>query len=345
MKKLVALMMVLSVGACQSTVTQTSTGIPPERAANVQLKEVRTIEKQLSYVDIIERLNEANIKNKDNPRVKEIVKDFIYNVGDDDSRNTARQKALNEVKKIILEEVGVYVESYLEIDQFVSKHSRNTKFRQEIKNLTAGIIKTKILHEEFNGKQFYIKASVLVDPDSVSQGISEIVKLRANKEQITKLESLLLEKKSEIDMRSTTAIKLEKALASQELKNLTMKKSLNELEQKYHKAQLLLAKYKIEEQKVKSKLDVVTNRINSKTNKAMQYIVRGMTYDEMVELAGKPRSSSNAYPGEPMYNYGKLWVQFSDGVVGCITRFEGEKTACKYYGKNSAYPSKYYVVK
>lgn len=70
-----------------------------------------------------------------------------------------------------------------------------------------------------------------------------------------------------------------------------------------------------------------------------------MTYNEMVEVAGSPRSSGSAYPGEPMYNYGAVWVQFTDGVVGCITRFQGEKTACKYYGKNSAYPSSYYVVK
>lgn len=338
-------MMVLFVSACQSTNTKTSSVTTSETTVNDQQNEIRSVEKQISYVNIIERLNEVNIRNNDNPRVKEIVKDFVYNVGDDDSKNTARQKALNEVKKNILEEVGVYVESYLEIDQFVSKDSRNMKFRQEIKNLTAGIIKTKILHEEFDGKQFYIKASVLVDPDSVSQGISEIVKLRANKEQITKLEYLLSEKESEIDMRSATAIKLEKKLASQELRNIAMKRSLDELDNKYQKAQLLLSKYEIEEQKVKSKLDVVMNKINSKTNKAMQYIVRGMTYDEMVELAGKPRSRSTAYPGEPMYNYGKLWVQFADGVVGCITRFEGEKTACKYYGKNSAYPSKYYVVK
>jgi hypothetical protein len=154
-------------------------------------------ERTISYQDIIMKINDVNTRNKSNKRVKEIVKEYQYNTSDDDSKNSARKKALTQVKILILEEIGVFVESYLEIDKIVANEQQQNYFKQEIKNLTAGIIKTKILDEKYNGKTYYVKASVLVDPDSVSEGITEILKIKANKTEITKLTQLLESKEKE----------------------------------------------------------------------------------------------------------------------------------------------------
>ena len=294
-------------------------------------------EKTISYQDIIMKINDINTNKKTNKRVKNIVKEYQYNVSDDDSKNSARKKALTQVKILILEEIGVFVESYLELSTVVENKKYQKYFKEEIKNLTAGIIKTKIIDEKFDGKSYYVKASVLVDPDSVSEGISEILKIKANKGEIKKLNKLLQTKEQEIDMRSSETISLQKKIANQSLLNQAKAKELLQTQQKLSVAESQLKKYQLETSKINNRLDTIKNIIKSKTNKAMTYLERGMTYREMISLAGKPRSSGEFYY-EKAYNYGAVWVQFTDGVIGCIVKFSGEKTKCSYYGKNSAYP-------
>lgn len=344
MKKLLSFIsLIFILGGCTPQPNVTQTTPKEEQPASIQKSE--EFERTISYQDIITKINDINTKKKENQRIKEIVKEYKYNTSDDDSKNSAREKALNQVKIIILEEIGVFVESYLELNTMIADEKYHKQFKQEIKNLTAGIIKTKILDEKYDGRSYYVKASVLVDPDSVSEGISEILKIKANQSEIKKLNTLLKSKESEIDMRSKETIALQKKITKQEFLNMAKESELQKIRIELEKSNQLLLKYQAEENRIRTRLDEIKNIISQKTNNAMNYIERGMTYNEMVEVAGSPRSSGSAYPGEPMYNYGAVWVQFTDGVVGCITRFQGEKTACKYYGKNSAYPSNYYVVK
>lgn len=337
--------LILFAGCNNTQLTPTKKQETQAPISNEIEKKETEYERTVSYQEIIEKMNSANIKNKANKRVKNIVKEYSYNTSDDDSKNTAREKALTQVKTLILEEIGVFVESYLEIDKTVSDKKYHSYFKQEIKNLTAGIVKTKIIDEKFNGRTYYVKASVLVDPDSVSEGITEILKIKANKAEVQKLSSLLKSKEKDIDMRSQEVMQLQRDITSQALLSQAKEKELNQTMIKLEIANRKLSKYQAEERRIRTRLDEIKNIINQKTNNAIAYIERGMTYSEMVEMAGSPRSSGSAYPGEKMYNYGGVWVQFTDGVVGCITRFSGRKTSCKYYGLNSAYPSSSMVVK
>jgi|UPI00051A2612 hypothetical protein len=334
---------ILLILGCTSTTTPISKKkvVINNTPNQVQMDETQDI----SYQEIITRINDINTSNKDNTRVKEIIKDYSYNTSDDDSKNSARVKALNQVKVLILEEIGVFVESYLEINQFVSNQNTKNAFRQEIKTVTAGIIKTKILEEKYDGQSFYVKASVLVDPDSVSEGISELLKIRANKGDIVKLESLLIEKSEEVDLRSSQVINLQKKLATQAIIESSQEHELSKIRLELKKAETLLRKYQAEHRVIESRLDQIRSIIRSKTNKVLNYVERGMTLNEVREMAGKERSTGDAYPGERMFNYGNVWVQMVNGVVGCVSKLSCEKTSCKYYGKNTAYPPRSCVVK
>jgi len=213
------------------------------------------VETTISYQDIIKKINAINTKNKDNKRLKKIVKSYSYRVSDDDSKNSARKKALAQLKKEILEEIGVYVESYLEINKIVSNKHQQNIIKQEIKNLTAGIIKTKILDEKFDGKTYYVKVSTLVDPDSVSEGISELLKIRANRQEIDKLSQLLKEKKNDLDMRSKAIIKLQKKIANQELLNMATQKELKGIHQKLKLSKAKLLTLEKEKERLTKKLN------------------------------------------------------------------------------------------
>ena len=297
-------------------------------------KPAEEYERTVSYQDIIMKINDINTNKKTNKRVKNIVKEYQYNVSDDDSRNSARKKALTQVKVLILEEIGVFVESYLELNSVVADKKYQKYFKEEIKNLTAGIIKTKILDEKFDGKTYYVKASVLVDPDSVSEGISEILKIKANKSEISKLQKLLHSKEKEIDMRSSETIALQKKITKQELINRAKEQELKTIQLKLHKAQQLLSKYQSEELKIRTRLDEIRNIIRTKTNKAIQNVERGMTISEVREVAGYERTRQRGYSySDIKLNYGQVWVQIEDGVVGCISRTDCKTLSCNMYGK------------
>ena len=73
----------------------------------------------------------------------------------------------------------------------------------------------------------------------------------------------------------------------------------------------------------------IMQKIKNASNRAQQLVERGMTPDEVVKLAGAPRSKTK-YAFYTGYSYGKFWVQFENGVVRClILNFENK--SCKSY--------------
>lgn len=315
--------------------TEQKTKIPVSKKIEKQETEY---ERTVSYQEIIEKINSANTKNKSNKRVKNIIKEYKYNVSDDDSKNTARNKALNQVKILILEEIGVFVQSYLEIDKTVSDKKYHSYFKEEIKNLTAGIVKTKIIDEKFNGKTYYVKASVLVDPDSVSEGITEILKIKANKEEITKLSSMLKSKEKDIDMRSKEVITLQRKISSQTLLSQAKENNLKQIRAELEIANRKLSEYQSEERRIRSRLNEIKNIIRTKTNNAMANIERGMTTLEIKEVAGNPRNTTSYLYGN-LLNYGQVIVHIENGVAACITNAncETENKCVNYNFKTSMY--------
>jgi len=285
-------------------------------------KNKEEIKKEISYQDIISKINDINTKKKSNKRVKEIVKEYQYNTSDDDSKNSARKKALNQVKILILEEIGVFVESYLELNKVVENEKYHKYFKQEIKNLTAGIIKTKIIDEKYDGKTYYVKASVLVDPDSVSEGISEILKIKANKSEINKLTKLLKSKEQEIDMRSSETISLQKKITNQELLNNAKQEELKVIQLKLQKAQQQLEKYQKDEialntelGQIQAKVQSAMQRIKNQTKKAC-LIKNYMTEKEVLDILGKPTIKGIDQFGDRTHYwiYGSVKISI-DGIV------------------------------
>ena len=238
----------------------------------------------------------ANDKPSASKKFSKELKDNIK-----DSRNGARKKAVTKVKVLILEEIGVFVESYLELNSVVADKKYQKYFKEEIKNLTAGIIKTKILDEKFDGKSYYVKASVLVDPDSISEGISEILKIKANKSEINKLTKLLKSKEQEIDTRSNETIVLQKKVTKQELLNRAKEQELQDVKFKLQQAKQQLLRYKQDEINLNTEL----GRVQSQVQRAMQKIENqsrksclmriGMTKQEVRSILGNPAGATTSY--------------------------------------------------
>jgi tetratricopeptide (TPR) repeat protein len=111
---------------------------------------------------------------------KTFIKEYTYQASDEDSKNSSRTIALREVKRLLLEELGTYLESITEVQNF-----QLTK--DLITTLTAGIVKTEIVAEKWNtdSLKYWLKARIVADTNEV---IGSIDVLRKDREKTKELE-------------------------------------------------------------------------------------------------------------------------------------------------------------
>jgi tetratricopeptide (TPR) repeat protein len=111
---------------------------------------------------------------------KTFIKEYTYRASEDDSRNSSRVIALREVKRLLLEELGTYLESETEVKNF-----QLTK--DQITTLTAGIVQTEIVEEKWDGHVYWLKAKIIADSDKVVQSVDT---LRKDREKTKELETM-----------------------------------------------------------------------------------------------------------------------------------------------------------
>ncbi len=85
------------------------------------------------------------------------VEQYDYDAGEADSKLTCRSISLLQVKRILVERLGTYLES----NTVVTDHQIT---RDEIVSFSAGIVKTEILEESWDGKIYRLKARVEANP-------------------------------------------------------------------------------------------------------------------------------------------------------------------------------------
>ena len=97
---------------------------------------------------------------------QEISAEGTYRLGDRDTRETAKKAALADAKRKIIEQAGVFVESYTEVNNF-----KMTK--DQIKSTAGAIIKVKSEQVDFYENGTLCKAFMVatVDPDDIKKMI------------------------------------------------------------------------------------------------------------------------------------------------------------------------------
>ncbi len=105
-------------------------------------------------------------------------KEYNYQASEIDSKVSSRAIALEQVKRLLLEEIGVYLISETEVKDF-----RLTK--DQVTVLTAGIVSAEIINEKWDGATYYMKARIYADPDEVAKSVNA---LKENKQKTKELE-------------------------------------------------------------------------------------------------------------------------------------------------------------
>src|SRR5271157_5286219 len=100
---------------------------------------------------------------------KTFIKEYTYQASEFDSKASCRTIALEQVKRLLLEELGTYLENNTEVKNFELT-------RDKITALTAGIVQTQVLEEKWDGKSYWLKAEVKADPENVAKSIDTLRK-------------------------------------------------------------------------------------------------------------------------------------------------------------------------
>ena len=148
---------------------------------------IRLIIKNVSCYVLVVILSFIFLANTAGAETKTFIKEYTYQASDEDSKNSSRTIALREVKRLLLEELGTYLESETEVQNF-----KLTK--DQIVTLTAGIVQTELIEEKWNtdNLKYWLKAKITANPQDVIKAIDS---LRKDRIKVKELEEL--RKKSE----------------------------------------------------------------------------------------------------------------------------------------------------
>lgn len=106
--------------------------------------------------------------------------EYTYQASEADSRLSSRAIALEQVKRLLLEKLGTYLESETEVKNF-----QLTK--DQITILTAGVVQTEIISDKWDGKTYHLKAKITADPNEVAKSIDALRKDRQKSKAVEEI--------------------------------------------------------------------------------------------------------------------------------------------------------------
>ncbi|MBA3071589.1 MAG: hypothetical protein FP829_05440, partial [Nitrospirae bacterium] len=107
-------------------------------------------------------------------------KEYTYQAGELDNKGSARIIAMENVKRLLFEEIEAYLENKAAI-----KNLRLTK--NQAMALIAVIVRTDVIEQKWDKNAFYVKAGVSVNLDET---VKSIVVLNRNKGNIREIEEV-----------------------------------------------------------------------------------------------------------------------------------------------------------
>ena len=255
-----------------------------------------------------------------NAESRTFVREYYYQAGESDSKITSRTKALTEVKRLLLEEIGVYLESYINYSEV-----QNDQFlKKEIEQISAGITETSILEENWTGVEYYIKAEITVDPDDVIRQLNRSIEHRKASVVVDSLNMLLTEANTSIKAKEAEIASLRRNLENEQEKLRQQEENLQRLNKELSGLKSRYSQIAKQEQAVQSEIDRIRRAFNQSTSKASQVLI-GMNDEDVVRLCGQPRSISTSSSGQnykagkgfsvDAWNYGDITIIFDQ--TGC----------------------------
>jgi hypothetical protein len=259
---------------------------------------------------------------------KTFIREYIYKASETDSKVSSRQKALQEVKALLIEELGTYVESYVNY-QVTEENNKITKdfFTNEIKTLSAGTTELIILEENWDGYEYYVKSEIKADPNEIITRINQTLSIREKNLSIDSLKTLLNSSNSQMQLKDAELAELQKKVTQQNQLVISKESEVKNLQKQLADAKSNLSVYETQKQQVLTEIQKIEQKINSATRTALDNVRIGMTLSEVSQVCGIPRTKEDCST-HIFYNYGNVWVYFESGIVVSVFYAKNYNGAC-----------------
>lgn len=106
---------------------------------------------------------------------KTYIRDYTYKASEADSKITSRIIAVDQVKLILLQEIGIHIRQQMNITK---DGTGNSYASTDVEAITAGLTKLDIIEEKWNGDTYYLKAKIEANTEQVLNALEEFKKNR-----------------------------------------------------------------------------------------------------------------------------------------------------------------------
>jgi len=251
-----------------------------------------------------------------NAEKKTFTREYTYHATDYDSKASARGKAMSEVKAAILDDIGVYMESYAALIKNANTPAVLTFFKDELRSTSTGVGEPVVVDESWNGSEYYLKASITMDPDDLVRHLTKVVEHRASDAVLDSLTMVLTNAQASYMEQNQKVKDLSLQVDSQLQKIYTQEDELKRLNRQVDSLSKVSATINKQKEEANAKIAELQKGLRQLTDKAMQYARVGMTISEFQKLCGQERSSEmimdSQYNSHFARNYGGVWVVVKD---------------------------------
>ena len=151
------------------------------------------------------------------------TREYTYNASEADSKITSRTNAIDQVKTILLQEIGTHIRQKINITK---DGAGKTYAREDVEAITAGLTKVEIIEETWNGETYYVKANIQADTTRVLNALKEFKNDNSEKNR-KELEEL------KDNQRELKAAREEVAQLRKQLKHVTTRAKKENIAVKY----------------------------------------------------------------------------------------------------------------
>ena len=155
------------------------------------------------------------IPNLTSAETKTFIKEYTYQASEFDSKHSSRTLALEQIKRLLLEELGTYLVSETEV-----KNMQLTK--DQVTTYSAGIVHAEIIEEKWDGKTFWLKSKLSANPKEVEKVLKTLIE---EKSQLKELEEI--RKKAEELTKENARLRKELEVSSNAQKRDTKTEAKN----------------------------------------------------------------------------------------------------------------------